>query len=234
MRLNYHYLLLGLGIALFTGCDGASGGGAMKTSEDSVSYAIGMNIGTGVKQDSVMLNMQFLKAGYEDVVAGAETVLSDSGAQATLIAFQELMMKRGQERMAREGEENKKKGDEFLATNKTKPGVQTTPSGLQYLVKSPGDGESADSNDVVKIEFRGTLIDGTEFDRSQPGNPATFPVIGVIPGFSEALMMMQPGAEWTIFIPGNLAYGPGGGPGGKIGPNETLIFDVKLIEVEKK
>lgn len=220
------------------GCDSSGGGGAMKDMTDSVSYAIGMNIASSLKQDSVYLNADLLRAGVLDGLKDSgNTRFSDSIAGMLLARFQQELMQKSQARMMREQQEkgsaNAKKGEEFLSANKAKPGVQVTPSGLQYIVEVEGSGESPDSNDVVKVNYRGTLIDGTEFDASQEGAPVEFPVNGVIRGWTEALMMMKPGAKWKLFIPAALAYGEQGG-GGKIGPNETLIFDVELVSVEKK
>lgn len=224
----------------WVGCDsaGGGGGGSMTTLEDSVSYAIGMNIGNTLERDSVVLNADLVKAGILDAVNKDSTKVrfSDSVAGLVLTSFQQQMMQRSQARMMKEQQEkggaNQKKGEEFLAANKSKPGVKVTPSGLQYIVESEGSGESPDSNDIVMANYRGTLIDGTEFDKSQ-GQPVEFPVNGVIPGWTEALQMMKPGAKWKLFIPANLAYGERGG-GEKIGPNETLIFEVELVSVKKK
>lgn len=221
----------------FVGCDNAGGGGggtAMKTIEDSVSYAIGVNMGKSLKRDSVQLNPDLVRAGILDAMDSDSTKLkfSDSVAQMVMMNFQQQMMQRMQAKAMEQGGANLKKGEEFLAANKSKPGVKVTPSGLQYIVESEGSGESPDSNDVVKANYRGTLIDGTEFDKSK-GEPVEFPVNGVIPGWTEALQMMKPGAKWKLFIPANLAYGERGG-GEKIGPNETLIFEVELVSVTKK
>ncbi len=233
-------LIAGLVGFSLTGCDSTGGGsgGAFKTLEDSVSYAIGVNMGKALKQDSVILNADLLKAGLMDAMNNDSTKLrlSDSVAQMVLASFQQQMVQRSQARMMREQEEkgsaNQKKGDEFLAANKSKPGVQVTASGLQYIVEQEGSGESPDSNDIVMANYRGTLIDGTEFDKSQ-GEPVEFPVNGVIPGWTEALQLMKPGAKWKLFVPAHLAYGErGGGP--KIGPNETLIFEVELVSVKKQ
>ena len=133
-----------------------------------------------------------------------------------------------------QGEKNKKEGEIFLETNKKKEGVQTLPSGLQYKVLKAGAGKKPTATDTVTVHYRGTLIDGKEFDSSyRRGKPATFPVNGVIPGWTEALQLMEEGAKWELFIPSNLAYGERSA-GGDIGPNATLIFEVELISIEQK
>lgn len=231
--------VLAVAAATVIGCDsngGGGGGGAMKTINDSASYAIGMNFGKGIKEgtsaDSIDLDVDLIMAGIRDAMDGKETRLSDTVAQKVMMAFQQVVMEKQTARTERETTENQKEGDEFLAANKSKPGVKTTASGLQYIVKKEGSGESPDSTDIVSVEYTGKLIDGTEFDKSPAGQPVEFPVNGVIRGWTEALLLMKPGAEMTLFIPAALAYGPQGAPQGKIGPNETLIFEVKLLSVK--
>lgn len=229
-------MLLGIGLI---SCDSNSGGGggAMTTIYDSVSYAIGMNSGGGLKdlmeKDSIELNVDMLVEGLRDAMSGTELRLSDSVAQQVLMNFQMEMQAKAQEKSQAAGEANLKKGNDFLAQNRGKEGVQVTESGLQYIVLEEGSGDSPDENDEVTVEYRGTLIDGTEFDASQAGSPVTFAVNQVIPGWSEALQLMKPGGRYQLFIPAELAYGQGGSPP-KIGPNEALIFEVKLVSVTKK
>ena len=229
--------LVGFGLVGCENMGGGGNGGAMTTIEDSVSYAIGMNFGTNLKQgadnDSIAFNLELIRAGLEHSFAGKETRFPDSVGQQVLMSFQTQMMAKMQEKQQQEGSVNAQKGSAFLAENKGKPGVQTTASGLQYIVEEAGSGDSPDSNDIVTVNYRGTLIDGTVFDESK-GNPIEFPVNGVIRGWTEALLMMKPGAKYKLFIPGNLAYGERGGPGGSIGPNETLIFDVELLSFKKQ
>ncbi len=226
-------LMLGIGIV---SCDsGSGGGGAMNSTTDSVSYAIGMNSGGGLKdlmeRDSVELNVDMLVEGLRDALAGSELRLSDSVAQKVLMDFQMEMQAKAQAKAQEAGAANMKKGNDFLAQNRGKEGVQVTESGLQYKVLEEGSGASPDENDEVTVEYRGTLIDGTEFDASQAGSPVTFAVNQVIPGWSEALQLMKPGGRYQLFIPAELAYGQGGSPP-KIGPNEALIFEVKLVSVK--
>jgi FKBP-type peptidyl-prolyl cis-trans isomerase len=229
-------MLLGIGL-LSCDSDSAGGGGAMTTIYDSVSYAIGMNSGSGLKdlmeKDSIELDVDMLVQGLRDAMSGTDLRLSDSVAQQVLMTFQMEMQAKAQEKSQADGETNLKKGNDFLAENRGKEGIQVTESGLQYKVLEEGSGESPDENDEVTVEYRGTLIDGTEFDASQAGSPVTFGVNMVIPGWTEALQLMKPGSRYQFFIPAELAYGESGSPP-KIGPNEALIFEVKLVSVAKK
>ncbi len=230
-------LVFGCALALVSCDSGNSSGGSMDTMLDSASYAIGMNSGAGLKElmdnDSVAIDVDLLLEGLRAAVEGKETRFDDTVSQQVLMAFQTEMARITSERSARKGAANVEKGNAFLAENRSKEGVEVTESGLQYMIIEPGSGESPDADDVVSVEYKGMLIDGTEFDASQPGNPVTFPVNGVIAGWTEALQLMKPGATWKLFIPADLAYGEGGSPP-KIGPNEVLVFEVKLISVEKK
>lgn len=204
---------------------------------DSLSYAIGMQFGSQIREqserDSIQIDIDLVIAAIEAKTSGKPTALSDSVATDVMNRFQAEIQEVMARRAEAAGAENKAKGDAFLAENKAKEGVVVTESGLQYIVKSPGEGTPPDENDEVTVEYAGRLIDGTEFDASAPGNPVTFPVNGVIAGWTEALQLMKPGAEYTLFIPGDLAYGAMGSPP-NIGPNEVLVFDVKLIAVERK
>lgn len=231
-------IVAGLAGAGLNSCEstGGGGGGSMSTLIDSVSYAVGMNIGKGLSQpqgeDTVEWNRDLLLAGLKDGMSGNEGRITDSIAQMAIASFQQEMMSKAEERRSQKAETNKAAGDQFLAENKSKPGVKTTPSGLQYIVVEEGSGESPDTNDMVTAAYRGTLIDGTEFDKSPEGQPRQFAVNQVIPGWTEALQMMKPGAKWKLFVPSDLAYGAGGPP--QIGPNSTLIFEIELVDVEKK
>jgi FKBP-type peptidyl-prolyl cis-trans isomerase FklB len=152
-----------------------------------------------------------------------------------LMQLQKEMQEKQQAKAAAEGDANKKEGDAFLAANKTKEGVVTLPSGLQYKILKEGNGPKPTASDSVVCNYKGTLINGTEFDSSyKRGEPATFPVTGVIKGWTEALQLMPVGSKWQLFIPPDLAYGPRGTPGGPIGPNATLIFEVELISIKDK
>ncbi len=207
---------------------------ALKTQKDKVSYIIGLNMGRSMKADNIEIDTDLLARGIKDALAG-KAAMSDEQVQETMMAFQREMMEK-QMAVAREaGEKNKKEGEAFLAQNAKKPGVKTTASGLQHLVVKEGAGAMPKADDVVKVQYRGTLIDGTEFDSSYARNnqPVTFPVNRVIPGWSEGVQLMKVGGTSKFFIPAKLAYGESGA-GGQIGPNATLIFDVELLGIEPK
>ncbi|GAB2191935.1 FKBP-type peptidyl-prolyl cis-trans isomerase [Sessilibacter sp. MAH2] len=214
---------------------------AVETMEQKVSYIFGLNIGRQFQRDDIVLDIPALTQALEDLQADAEPRLTDEQMQETMQAFQQVMIAKQQaaQEAAAEaarvaGEENAKIGAEFLAANGEKEGVVTTESGLQYKVITEGTGEKPGPTDKVTVHYRGTLIDGTEFDSSYSRNaPATFGVNQVIPGWTEALQLMTEGSKWELYIPSELAYGPGG-TGGEIGPNATLIFEVDLLTVGDK
>jgi FKBP-type peptidyl-prolyl cis-trans isomerase len=162
-------------------------------------------------------------------------LLTEDEARAALMQLQKEMQEKQQAKAAAEGDANKKEGEAFLAANKGKEGVVTLPSGLQYKILTPGTGPKPTATDSVVCNYKGTLINGTEFDSSyKRGEPATFPVTGVIKGWTEALQLMPVGSKWQLFIPSDLAYGARGTPGGPIGPNATLIFEVELMSIKDK
>ncbi|MGD0515097.1 MAG: FKBP-type peptidyl-prolyl cis-trans isomerase [Terriglobales bacterium] len=213
---------------------GSQTASAFKTQKDKVSYAIGMNIGTTLHRQSVDIDPKVLQQGLEDAMAGGKTLLSEDEARATLTEFQADMRKKMQEKMQAAGETNKKEGAEFLAANKAKEGVVTLPSGLQYKILTAGTGPKPTASDSVVCNYRGTLIDGKEFDSSyKRGQPATFPVSGVIKGWTEALQLMPVGSKWQLVVPSDLAYGERG-QGQDIAPNATLIFEVELLSIQSK
>lgn len=200
--------------------------------KDKNSYSIGFDIGSSLKKTGIELNDSMLAKGIADAVSGAKPALSEEEIQKTLMSLQTEMRNKAMEKQKAAGDENKKSGEAFLAANKGKDGVKTTASGLQYKILTEGKGAKPKASDTVKVNYRGTLVDGTEFDSSyKRGEPITFPVNGVIPGWTEALQLMPVGSKWQLFIPANLAYGEQGPPG--IGPNSTLIFDVELLGIEK-
>jgi FKBP-type peptidyl-prolyl cis-trans isomerase len=207
---------------------------ALKTSKDKFSYALGMRMGANLKKQEVPVDPAILSRGLKDALAGGKTLMTDQEAQTALSDVQNDLRKKQQEKMQAEGAENKKVGDAFLAANKSKEGVVTTPSGLQYKILKEGTGPKPTATDSVVCNYKGTLINGTEFDSSyKRGQPATFPVNGVIKGWTEALQLMPVGSKWQLFIPAELAYGERG-PGGQIGPNSTLIFEVELLSIQPK
>jgi FKBP-type peptidyl-prolyl cis-trans isomerase FklB len=213
---------------------GSQNASPLATQKDKVSYAIGMNIGNNLHRQSLDVDPKLLQKGLEDAMSGGKTLLSEDEARATLTQLQGEMREKQQAKMQQAGEVNKKEGEAFLATNKTKDGVVTLPSGLQYKVLTPGTGPKPTASDSVVCSYRGTLIDGKEFDSSyKRGQPATFPVAGVIKGWTEALQLMPVGSKWQLFVPSDLAYAErGSGP--DIGPNATLIFEVELLSIQSK
>jgi len=207
---------------------------ALKTQKEKFSYALGMNLGMSLKKQSVEVDPVILSQGLKAALAGGKALLSPEEAQATLMEVQNDLRKKQQEKMQVAGEANKKDGAAFLASNKTKEGVVTLPSGMQYKILKEGTGVKPTATDSVVCNYRGTLINGTEFDSSyKRGQPATFPVVGVIKGWTEALQLMPVGSKWQLFIPSELAYGERGA-GGDIGPNATLIFEVELMSIAEK
>ncbi|MGC2697183.1 MAG: FKBP-type peptidyl-prolyl cis-trans isomerase [Candidatus Angelobacter sp.] len=204
------------------------------TKKEKVSYALGMNIGESLHRQPIDVDPDVLAQGLKDAMAGGKTKLTDDEVKATLIQLQTEMRGKQEEQMKQATENNKKEGEAFLAANKTKAGVVTLPSGLQYKILTEGKGPKPTASDTVVCNYRGTLINGTEFDSSyKRGEPATFPVGGVIKGWTEALQLMPVGSKWQLFIPSEMAYGARGA-GGEIGPNATLIFEVELISIQGK
>lgn len=197
------------------------------------SYALGMNIGASIQQLDVDIDVDLMIQAIRDTLEGRGTLLSQAEFRKVLTEFnQEVRMARNKARQEK-ADENLKKGQEFLAENAKKEGVITTESGLQYKVLVQGDGPKPKATDKVKVHYRGTLINGKEFDSSyKRGQPAEFPVRGVIKGWTEALQLMNVGSKYELYIPADLAYGQrGSGP--DIGPNETLIFEVELLDIVK-
>jgi FKBP-type peptidyl-prolyl cis-trans isomerase FklB len=206
----------------------------LKTPKDKFSYALGMKMGANLHKQLVPVDANILARGLKDSLAGGKTLLTDEEAQAAIVEVQNDLRKKQQEKMQVEGAANKKEGEGFLAANKGKDGVVTLPSGLQYKILKEGTGAKPTASDSVVCNYRGTLINGTEFDSSyKRGQPATFPVTGVIKGWTEALQLMPVGSKWQLFIPSDLAYGERG-PAPEIGSNATLIFEVELLSIEDK
>ena len=205
----------------------------LKDQRDKASYSIGVDIGSSMKANALDLNTEALVTGLQDGISGAKPQLSDKERAETLIAFEQDLQKKKTEQLKQLAEKNKKAGDEFLAANKAKEGVKMLPSGLQYKVLAEGNGTQPKPTDQVTVNYRGTLLDGTEFDSSyKRGEPATFPVNGVIKGWSEALKMMPVGAKWELYVPADLAYGAEG-YGDDIAPGSTLVFEVELLNIKK-
>ena len=204
--------------------------------KDKFSYALGMNVGTNLganlKKQGMTVNVDLIARGLKDALAGGKTLITEDEARAVLMAVQAEFQQQQRERTKQLGEANKAEGAPFLAANKAKDGVVTLPSGLQYKILTPGTGPKPAATDTVTVNYRGTLINGTEFDSSyKRGQPATFGVTGVIKGWTEALQLMPTGSKWQLVIPADLAYGEHGA-GDDIAPNATLIFEVELLSIK--
>jgi FKBP-type peptidyl-prolyl cis-trans isomerase FklB len=227
-------LIAALGILFLVSQVSAEENLVLKNQKDKVSYIIGMEIGKNFKKQSIDIDPDILTKGIKDAISGGKPLLTEQEIQENMVTFQKEMMAKQEELAKKLGENNKKEGEAFLAENKKKDGVKTLPSGLQYKVTKAGTGKKPKLTDTVTTQYRGTLIDGTEFDSSyRRGQPVSFPVTGVIPGWTEALQLMEEGAKWQLFIPPNLAYGERGA-GRDIGPNATLIFEIELVSIQEK
>lgn len=204
---------------------------ALTTDKDKQSYALGMNIARGLQRQQVDVDPALVARGLRDTLAGGKALLTDADAEAALQQLQTQVRVKQEAEEKRIGDQNMTEGQQFLAANKTKEGVVTLPDGLQYKILTQGTGPRPTADDTVVCNYRGTFINGTEFDSSYKRNqPATFPLKGVIKGWTEALQLMPVGSKWQLYIPSDLAYGPGGR--GPIPPNSTLIFDVELISIQ--
>lgn len=231
MKLFSALALAGMVTGVATAADADS---ILKTDKDKASYSIGMDIGRNFKQKGVEINPEALLIGLKDSMAGGKTLITEAEARQALENLAKEMGAKQQAKNAIDAEKNKKDGAAFLAANKTKEGVKTTASGLQYKVIKTGTGKKPAASDTVTTHYKGTLIDGTEFDSSYSRNePAVFPVNHVIPGWTEALQLMTVGSKWQLWVPSELAYGEQA-MGGVIGPNSTLIFEVELLSIGDK
>jgi len=218
-----------MGLAAFSACQSQGGSPSLNTDDQKASYGIGMQMGNQLAPAEGHLDVEALVAGIRDGMAGADPAVPQSEIQAALQAFNSAVQQEESARLAAEAEKNAAEGETFLAENATKEGVVVTESGLQYEVLRQGDGPTPSPSDRVAIHYKGTLIDGTEFDSSYGGEPAEFGVGGVIPGFSEGLQLMPVGSQYRFFIPSELGYGSQSS--GRIGPNATLVFEVELLEI---
>ena len=206
----------------------------LKTDKDKVSYAIGMNVGTAMKRDGLDVDTAILLRGIKDALTGAKPLLTDQEAQTVMTTLQADLRKKQELQTQQLADTNKKEGEEFLSANRTKEGVVSLPSGLQYKILREGTGPKPAPADTVTVNYRGTLLNGTEFDSSyKRGQPATFNVTGIIKGWTEALELMPVGSKWQLVIPSDLAYGSSGRPP-VIGPNSTLVFEVELLSTQPK
>jgi FKBP-type peptidyl-prolyl cis-trans isomerase len=212
-------------------CQGQPGTPSLNTEDQKASYGIGHQMGEQIQAAESRIDLDAFMAGVRDGLAGREPAVPEDEIQTALMALGEAIQEEEMLRYTEEADRNALEGAEFLAENRTKEGVQVTESGLQYEVLREGDGPSPSADDMVSIHYRGTLIDGTQFDSSYDREePAVFGVGGVISGFGEALQLMNVGSHYRVFIPSELGYGPQGS-GQVIGPNATLIFEIELLEI---
>ena len=204
----------------------------LKSENDKINYSVGYRLGSDFKRQGVEMNSAIVQKGIDDATGGGEALMTEEEMRTVMVNMATRLKAEQMEKMKQQGAENSKTGEAFLAENAGKEGVKTTDSGLQYKVITAGEGKSPQKSDKVTVHYRGTLIDGTEFDSSYSRNkPATFGVGQVIPGWTEALLMMKEGDKWEIVLPSKLGYGERGA-GAKIPPNSTLIFEVELISVD--
>jgi FKBP-type peptidyl-prolyl cis-trans isomerase FklB len=203
----------------------------LKDQKEKVSYSIGIDIGNTLKRQMIDVNAELLNRGIRDGLSGTKPLLTEEQIKETMSAFQKDMMAKQTAAKKAAGEKNAAEAKKFLAENKAKEGVKTTASGLQYKVLKEGTGPSPKATETVKVNYRGTTLDGTEFDSSfKRGQPASFPVNRVIKGWTEGLQLMKVGSKYQLFVPADLAYGERGA-GSDIGPNATLIFEVELLGI---
>ena len=224
-------LVLGLGLLAIPAR--AQDSTAPATQKDKVSYGIGVGVAKTLKAQGIDVNLDLVVKGLRDALSAQKLLMSDEEINSIMSALQQEVNQKQMQERAKLADDNKKAGDAFLVDNGKRDGVVTLPSGLQYKVLKAADGKKPTDADTVSCNYKGTLIDGTEFDKSQAGQPATFQVGGVISGFREGLKLMPVGSTWQFFIPANLAYGERGA-GNVIGPNTTLVFEVELVSIKDK
>jgi FKBP-type peptidyl-prolyl cis-trans isomerase FklB len=205
---------------------------AFKNQKEKLSYAIGMEMGKGVKTQGIDVDPAMLTQGLNDAISGGKPKMSEEELKQVITALQQDIRQKQTAVQQAAGAENKAKGDAYLAENAKKDGVVALPDGLQYKILTAGQGKKPAETDTVLCNYKGTFIDGTEFDGSEKaGKPVPFEVKNVIPGFKEVLQLMPVGSKWQVFIPSSLGYGERGA-GSVIGPNSTLIFEIELVSIQ--
>ena len=226
--------IIALATTLFLVPQAAQEAGTLKSQKERLSYALGADLGAQLRRQSVEVDPAVFGKGLSDALSSGKTLMTEEEIKATIAALQTELQQRQAQAAKAAADVNRKAGAAFFAENGKKEGVVSLPSGLQYKILKAGDGKKPAATDAVVCHYRGTLLDGTEFDSSyKRGQPASFPVSGVIKGWTEALQLMPVGSTWQLFIPSSLAYGErGAGP--TIGPNATLIFEVELISIKEK
>lgn len=231
-RSNRKVLITVLGLVFLAVQAYAEDATVLKTDKEKTNYAIGANIIGSIRQQGVEIDLDLVIKGMRDAYSGGKMLLSEEEIRTGIDQYQIAVKQKRSQKMAKASEENRKAGEAFLAENGKKEGVVTLPSGLQYKILKAGSGKKPSDTDTVECNYRGTLINGTEFDSSiARGQPATFKVDGVIPGWTEALQLMKEGDKWQLFIPAELAYGERGAPP-RIPPQSILVFEVELISVQ--
>jgi FKBP-type peptidyl-prolyl cis-trans isomerase FklB len=229
--MRYFIVIIFSIVFLFNVCH-AQGKVELKDQKDKESYSLGYQFGHNLKAQGVDINLDVYTSGIKDALGGKESQMSQEEIRAAITSLQQRLQAARQKEMKEMAAKNLEEGKKFLAENQKKEGIKALPNGLQYKVLTEGTGKSPKAEDTVTVNYKGTLIDGTEFDSSyKRGQPATFQVKGVIPGWTEALQLMKEGSKWQLFIPPELAYGERGA-GREIGPNATLIFEVELLTVK--
>jgi FKBP-type peptidyl-prolyl cis-trans isomerase FklB len=203
----------------------------LKTAKDKASYSIGFDMGSSLKRNAIDVDPSILTKAILDALSGAKPLMTEQEMRESITALQKDLATKQQEKMKMAGEKNKKEGAAFLSDNKKKAGVKTLPSGLQYMVLTEGKGKQPKATDTVTVQYRGTLLDGTEFDSSyKRGQPTTFALNQVIKGWTEGVQLLKEGGKIKLFVPSELAYGERGA-GAQIGPNTSLIFEIELLSV---
>ena len=225
--------MLLVGVALLAAQVSTQETPVLTTQREKVSYGVGVDVARNFKRLGLDLDLDVLVKGLRDESSGGKLLMSEDDLRATMNAYQADLRERQMAAMRKAADDNKRAGDAFLAENETKEGVVALPSGLQYKVLKAGDGPKPIETDSVECHYRGTLLDGTEFDSSyRRGQPGTFKVKGgVVPGWTEALLLMPVGSKWQVFVPPQLAYGERGA-GREIGPSATLVFEVELLAIK--
>ena len=238
MNKSIRFVAAAVALTLVAACakqgdSGSAAPAALETDAQKFGYAIGVDLGKSLQPVKQDVDIAALKAGLDDAFAGTTPKLDDAAREEIKNTIARKMQERQQQERAAQADKAKQEGEAFLAENGKREGVKTTESGLQYEVLTEGKGSKPTAEDRVTVHYKGTLINGEEFDSSYSrGQPVTFPLANVIPGWTEGVQLMTEGSKYKFFIPANLAYGERGA-GVKIGPNETLIFEVELISVDK-
>lgn len=232
IRIGMAILVLGLIAQNASAQSAPSPAPALKTQKEKLSYAIGMEMGNGVTAQGLDVDPGLVAQGLKDAISGAKALMSDEELRTVISGLQEEMKQKQMQALEAAAADNKKQGDAFLAENGKKDGVVTLPSGLEYKIITAGQGKKPVETDTVLCNYKGTFLDGTEFDSSaQAGKPVPFELKSIIPGFKEALQLMPVGSKWQIVVPPDLAYGERGA-GNVIGPNSTLIFEIELVAIQ--